>query len=136
MNHHQILDIFKKKKIVIANVFPKLQTVKDLVRPLSKKRCLRTSFESQHVKGSQTLPKNAWENFCRTFSWLLEEMICNISPSLKFNILWVFVNTLTDDDKYPVQERENFIVLYWKVILKTKSFVWIFCSFFWICIKF
>ena len=34
-NLHQILNIFKKKKIVIANVFPNLQTVKYLVRPLS-----------------------------------------------------------------------------------------------------
>ena len=36
--------------IVIANVFPKLQTVKILVRPLSKKRRFRTRFDSQHVK--------------------------------------------------------------------------------------
>ena len=49
----------KKKKIVRANVFPKLQTVKDLVRPLSKKRRFRTSFNSQHVRGSQTFVKSA-----------------------------------------------------------------------------
>ena len=34
---------FKKNLIAIANLFSKLQTVKDLVRPLPKKRCLRTS---------------------------------------------------------------------------------------------
>ena len=44
--------------IVIANVFRKLQTVKDLVRPLSKKSRFRTPFDSQHVKGSQTLVKS------------------------------------------------------------------------------
>ena len=44
--------------LVIANVFPKLQTVKDLVRPLSKKRCSRTRFDSQHVKESQLLVKS------------------------------------------------------------------------------
>ena len=59
LNHHQILDIFKKKKIVIANVFPKLQTVKNLLRALTKKRRFRTSFESQHLKGSQSLMKQA-----------------------------------------------------------------------------
>ena len=70
-NIHQILNIFKKKKIVIADVFPKLQTVKDLVRPLSKKRRFRTSFDGQHVKGSQTLVKSAWEHFYHVFSIIL-----------------------------------------------------------------
>ena len=45
--------------IALANVFPKLPTVKDLVRPPSKKHCFRTPFDSQHVKGSQTLVKSA-----------------------------------------------------------------------------
>ena len=49
---------FDKKMIVIANVSLKLQAVKDLVRSLSKKRCLRTLVDSQHVKGSQTLVKS------------------------------------------------------------------------------
>ena len=30
--------------IVIANLFPKLKDVKDLIRPLSKKRRFRTPF--------------------------------------------------------------------------------------------
>ena len=52
-NLHQILNILKKSMIVTANVFPKLQTVKILIRPLSKKRRFRTRFDSQHVKPSQ-----------------------------------------------------------------------------------
>ena len=51
-NLHQVLNISKKKMIVIANVFSKLQTVKDLVRPLSKRRRFRTPLDSQHVKAS------------------------------------------------------------------------------------
>ena len=54
---------FEKKFIVIANGFPKLQIVKDLIRSLSKKRRLRTSLDSQHVKASQTLAKSPWEHF-------------------------------------------------------------------------
>ena len=45
--------------IVIATLFWKLETAKDLVRPLSKKHRFRTHFDSQHVKGSQTLVKGA-----------------------------------------------------------------------------
>ena len=48
-----------KKEIVIANVFLNIQTFKYFVGPLSKKRCFRTSFNSQHVKESQTLVKSA-----------------------------------------------------------------------------
>ena len=57
-NLHRILNILTKKMIVIANVFPKLQTVKILVRPLSKKRRFRTRFDSQHAKASQILAKS------------------------------------------------------------------------------
>ena len=41
---HEILNILKKKMIVMANLFPKLKDVKDLIRPLSKKRRFRTPF--------------------------------------------------------------------------------------------
>ena len=50
---------FEKEMVVKANVLPIVQTVKNLVRPLSNKRCFRTSFESQHVKESETLGKPA-----------------------------------------------------------------------------
>ena len=45
--------------IVIATLFRKLETMKDLDRPLSKKHRFRTPLESQHVKGSQTLVKSS-----------------------------------------------------------------------------
>ena len=34
-------------------------------------------------------------------------MICKGSPLFNFEILGVFVNTVTADDKYPVQDCEN-----------------------------
>ena len=104
---HQILNLFKKKMIVIANVFSKLQTVKNLVKPLSRKRRFRTSFDSQRVNGWKTLVKSAWERFYQIFSSLGREMTCEISPLWKLEILGEFVNTLTADDKYPVQDSEN-----------------------------
>ena len=41
--------------ILIATLFWKLQTLKDFVRPLSRKHRFRLSFDSQHVQGCQTL---------------------------------------------------------------------------------
>ena len=106
-NIHQILNIFKKKKIVIADVFPKLQTAKHLLTPLSKKLRFKKSFDSQNVKGSQTLVKFPLENFYQIFSSCSGELIWEISPWLKIEIIGVFVNTLTVDYKYPVPDCEN-----------------------------
>ena len=104
---HQIINISQKKKIVIANVFPKLQTVKYLVGPLSKKRRFRISCDSQHVKGSQTLMKSEWKDFYHIFSSLWGELIWKISPLLKLEIIEVFVNTITADSNYPFPDCEN-----------------------------
>ena len=86
-NLHQILNLFKKKKIVIGNVFPKSATVQGLVTPLTIQRSLKTSFDSQHVKLFQTLVKSSWKHFYHIFSSLWGEIICKISPWYKFEII-------------------------------------------------
>ena len=106
-NLHQILNSFKKKNIVMGNVFPKLATVQGLVTPLTIQRRLKTSFDSQHVKRFQKLVKSSWENFYHIFSSLRAEMIWKISPWLKFEIMGLFVKTWTADYKYPVRDCEN-----------------------------
>ena len=40
---------------LIADVFPKLRTPKNVVRYMSKKSCLRGPFDKQHAKRAQTL---------------------------------------------------------------------------------
>ena len=54
---HQIWNTLKEKMIVIANVFPKLQTLKSFVRKPSQEQPVRRSFGSQHVKASEMLAK-------------------------------------------------------------------------------
>ena len=93
-NLNEIWNIFRKRKIVIANVNLKLQTVKGLVRPLSKKCRFEISFDSQYVKWAQTILKSAWQHFYDIFPSLWGEMISKISLLLKFEIIGVFVNTL------------------------------------------
>ena len=80
---HQILNILKEKMIAIANVFPKLQTVKILVRPHSKKRCFRTHFDSEHVRASQTLENLHESAFIMFFIILSEVDLENVSPRLR-----------------------------------------------------
>ena len=94
-NLHQILNISKKKKIVIANVFPKVATVQGLDTPLNIQRRLKTFFDSQHVKRFQTLVQSSWEHFYHIFSSLWGEVILKTSPWFKFGVIGCFVNTWT-----------------------------------------
>ena len=104
---HQILNVLKEEMIAIANVFPKLQTVKELLRPLSQKPRFRTRFDSQHVKASQIHPESPWGHFYHVFSSFSEKLISKLSPLVLGEILLVFVITLTADEKYPFQDCEN-----------------------------
>ena len=61
---------FEIKRMVIATLFRKLQTMKDFVRQLSRKYRFRTPLDSQHVKGSQTFAKSAGGHFHHIFSLL------------------------------------------------------------------
>ena len=78
-NPYEIVNILKKKMIAIPTLFRKLQNVKNLVRPLFKKRLFRKSFKNQHVKQSQTLVKYASDCFYHIFSSLWETLIWKIS---------------------------------------------------------
>ena len=93
----QILNVLKEKMIIIAHGFPKLQTVKNLVRPLSKKRSFGTRFDSQLVKPSQILAKSPWEHIYQVFPSLSVKLIWKMSPLVIGEILGVSVNTLMAD---------------------------------------
>ena len=94
----------------LKHVFPKLQTVNDLVRPLSEKQCFRTPFDSQYVKGSKTPAKSAWQYFYHNSPALWAKLICKISLLVIFDILGAFDNALTGDDKYPLGNCKNLLL--------------------------
>ena len=50
-----------KEMTLIAEVFPKLQTSKNMVTSMSKKSRFKGSFGKQYGKRSQTLLKFAWQ---------------------------------------------------------------------------
>ena len=104
---HQILNILKEKICVIGNVFPKLETLKNLVRTLSKKHSFRTRFYRQHVKASQILATSLWQRFYHVFSSFSLKLIWKMFPLVLDEISEVSVNTLTADGKYFVHDFEN-----------------------------
>ena len=58
-NLHQVFNILREKMIVLVTWFRKLDTVKGLFRTLSKRHRFRTPFNSQYIKGCQTLAKGS-----------------------------------------------------------------------------
>ena len=109
-NLHQILNILKEKMIVIANVYPKLQAVKNLVTKLSKRRCFSVSEHALTVN-MWKLPsylRNLHESaFIMIFSLVSEKLIWKMSSLVLTEILGVFLNTLIGDAMYSVQDCEN-----------------------------
>ena len=79
-NLRQILSILKKNMMVLANVFPKLQTVKNYVTPLCKKRPFETCLDSRNVKVPGILAKSPWECFYHVFPSIWRKLVWKISP--------------------------------------------------------
>ena len=116
--------------IVIANVFPKLQTVKILVRALSKKGRFTKRFDNQHVKVSKILAKSPSQQFYRVFSSFWRKLVWKMSPLVLVEILGVFVDILTADCKYPVQYCENLqLLIQMQLSEKPKTFCELFVPF-------
>ena len=65
----------------------------------------RTLMDSQHVEGSKTLFKSARQYFCHIFWSLWKKMSSKNSVLVVSEILRLFVNILTPDDKYSVSVK-------------------------------
>ena len=72
---------------------------------MPKKPLVRTLKESQHVKRSETLLKSARQNFCHIFWSLWKEISSKSSVLVISEILRLFVNILTPDDKYSLSVK-------------------------------
>ena len=75
---------------------------------MSKKSCFGTPFPNERVNGSQTLLKSARHNYYPLFSSIRGKLSCKKSPSVWYEILSLFVNALTSDDKYSDSNMQNF----------------------------
>ena len=74
--------------------------LKDVATWTSKKSCFGTLFDNERVHGFQTLLKSAPHNYYPLFSSIPVKLSWKKSPSVWYEILRLFVNALTADDKY------------------------------------
>lgn len=93
-NLHKILNNLKKKMSLIAEVFPKLLSPKNVFTEITTRTCLRAPFGIKHVNGSQTVLKFPRQHLHPTVSWLWDNLSSKSSPSFRSDILGPFVNIL------------------------------------------
>ena len=92
---------------LIADVFPKLETQKNLGRSMPKKSCFKGSFRKQHSKRPQTLLKYQVQILYHIYWLLWRQLTCEISLLVICKISRLFPNTLSADAKYSVVNRDN-----------------------------
>ena len=91
-----------KKMTLIADVFPKLPTTKNVVRSMCKKSRFIGLFEKQHGKRVQTVLKSERQNLYHIY-WSLWRQL-----SFQMSLLEICkMLTLAADDKYSLLNRDN-----------------------------
>ena len=74
---------------------------------MPKKIPVRNLMDSQHVKVSERLLKSARQYFCHIFWSLWKNMSSKNSLLVVSEILRLFVNILTPDDKYSLSVKAS-----------------------------
>ena len=74
---------------------------------MSRRPCITTPFDSQHALWSQTPLESAREHFYHIFSLLWWKLSWKISLLVICEIIGLFVNTMSVDDKYFICNSEN-----------------------------
>ena len=81
--------------------------LKDVATETSKRSCFRTPLANERVNVFQTLLKSARNHYYPLFLSIRSKSSCKKSPSVWYEILRLFVNALTADDKYSDSNMQN-----------------------------
>ena len=101
------MNIFKKKMTLIADVFPKLRTPKNMLRSMPKESAFRASFEEQYAKCAQTLFIFKGMLLYHIYWSLRTQLSYKKSLLVIWKISSLFPNTLSADGKYSLLDRDN-----------------------------
>ena len=99
---------WSKNVSLIVSVFPKVLTPKEVVTWTSKAPCFRRPFGNQRVQEFQTLSKSARHHYYPIVPLIWDKLSWKKCRLVRFEILELFVNTLTTDDKYSRRNMLNF----------------------------
>ena len=76
---------------------------------MSKRSRFRTSFGSQRFNGSQSVLKSVQHHFYIIFQLIWNKLSCKKLFLIRFEILGLFLNTMTTDDNISRRNRDNFV---------------------------
>ena len=103
---------------------------KDVATETTKRSCFSTPFANERVNGFQTLLKSPRHYYYPLFSSIRCKLSWKKSPSVWYEILRLFVNALTADDKYSGSNKQNFPQQFLAALSqKQKSFSGFFIAF-------
>ena len=71
------------------------------------KTCFKTPFGNEGVHGLQILLKSARHYYYPIAPWIGDKLSCKKSTLVKFEILGLFVKTLSADEKYSSRNIQN-----------------------------
>ena len=103
---------FEKKMFLLAYLFSKLPTVKGTVTQMFKYHRVIAPSYGQRVKRSKTLVKCPWQYFYQNCLLLWSKLTWETSLLLIFELLRVFIETLTADHRYSLCYIWNLQVLH------------------------
>ena len=98
---------FQKKMILIIYEFSKLRAPKIVIWWMSNKSCWRWPVHRQHGKRAETLIQSQGQHLYHIHRTLWNKLSWKKSLLVTCNVLRLFVNTLTVDDKYSLISRDN-----------------------------
>ena len=115
---------------LIADVFAKLRTQKNLVRSMPKKSPFKGSFKKQHGKCAHTLLKLPSQHLYDIYWSLWRQSTCKRSLLVTCKISRLFPQTLSDDAKFSLFNESNLTEpILMQVSQKKKTFSQFFTAF-------
>ena len=125
------MNIFNKRMTLIAEVFPKLRTPKNMVTAMSKKSRFKGSFGKKHGKRAQTLLKFAWQHLYQIYWMMWMQLTCKKTLLVICKISRLFPNSLSAYGKYSLLNRDILVTpIQMQLYRKQKTFSELFSAFF------
>ena len=132
-NVHEIYNVLKNKKSILAQLLPKLLHPKEMLTEASKRSCFSTPFCNQRVNGFETLLMSAQHNYFPLFRQIRDKLSWKKSALVTFEIFLLFVNTLTPDVK---DSRRNMQIFWQQLQTPLSQKGKTFCGFFLVFLKY
>ena len=101
------MNIFQKRKTLIADVFPKIRIPKNVLNKIFNRSHFKGHFNERYVEREEALLKSGRHHLWHSY-WCLWRKLCVKKPLLLICKVWkLFVHALTSPDKCSLRNKDN-----------------------------